>query len=513
MRARHRLGSPAAAAAGLLAVAALARLVYIQAEVVDLYPDEAHYWEWSRRLDLGYYSKGPLVAWIIAAGTAALGDTPAGVRIGAVAAGVLLGAALFVLVRDLAPGDRWAPFLTVALVQALPYFAAMAVVQTIDPPLLVLWTVAMLALWRGLGGSRAAWLLAGAAVGVGLLAKYTMVLVLPSLALYLLLAPERRGWLRRPEPWLAAAVALAAFSPVLVWNARHDWVSFRHTAARAEVARGLQPAFALEFLGGQVLLVLTPLVAAGVAWALWRGWREGLVGRREPARFLACFALPTLAFYAGLSLFSKVQTNWAAPGYLPALALAVLALRERAARLRPAARARLRVLVGAGVALALAVTVVAHDVSLLRRLGLPVGAGLDPSARLVGWRELAGRVEQAGREMGGPGRVFVLSDRYQVTSALAFHLGREWTAHNLNRGRRLNQYDLWGGLERMLGRDAVYVTPGAAAEAAALVPLCREVGPAERLEVRRAGQLLRVFSLFRCRGFHRLPPPPPRITY
>ena len=32
---------------------------------LDLSPDEAHYWDWSRRLDWSYYSKGPLIAWII----------------------------------------------------------------------------------------------------------------------------------------------------------------------------------------------------------------------------------------------------------------------------------------------------------------------------------------------------------------------------------------------------------------------------------------------------------------
>src|SRR5205809_665616 len=55
-----------AAAVGLILLAAVLRFLYLALDCrLDLSPDEAHYWDWSRHLDWSYYSKGPLVAWLI----------------------------------------------------------------------------------------------------------------------------------------------------------------------------------------------------------------------------------------------------------------------------------------------------------------------------------------------------------------------------------------------------------------------------------------------------------------
>ena len=75
---------------GLLVAAVLAvltglRLAFLAWGGLDLSPDEAHYWEWSRRLDLSYYSKGPLIAYLIAGLTAVFGTSAFGIRLGAVA--------------------------------------------------------------------------------------------------------------------------------------------------------------------------------------------------------------------------------------------------------------------------------------------------------------------------------------------------------------------------------------------------------------------------------------------
>jgi 4-amino-4-deoxy-L-arabinose transferase-like glycosyltransferase len=84
----------------LLAVS-LFRIYYIQYGPLDLSPDEAHYWEWSRRLDLSYYSKGPMIAYLIHLGTLLFGNTVLGVRFMAVIFSVSSSVFLYLLGKTL----------------------------------------------------------------------------------------------------------------------------------------------------------------------------------------------------------------------------------------------------------------------------------------------------------------------------------------------------------------------------------------------------------------------------
>jgi 4-amino-4-deoxy-L-arabinose transferase-like glycosyltransferase len=64
----------------LLAVGAL-WLATLHLAGLDLGPDEAQYWWWSRDVAWGYFSKPPLIAWLIALTTAVCGDTAFCVRL------------------------------------------------------------------------------------------------------------------------------------------------------------------------------------------------------------------------------------------------------------------------------------------------------------------------------------------------------------------------------------------------------------------------------------------------
>jgi undecaprenyl-diphosphatase len=488
---------------GVLAALAGARVAFLALGGLDLSPDEAHYWEWSRRLDLSYYSKGPLVAYLIRALTGVFGDSAVGIRLGAVLLSIAGSLAIYRLGAR-AFGDPRAGFLAVVGLQITPLFWAGSLLLTIDPPFLVAWVVALLCLHQALrDGSRLAWLGAGLAVGLGLLAKYTMLFVLPGLLLYAWRAPEARRQIMRPGAWAAAALALLAFSPVVVWNLGHGWVSARHVASQGRGA-GFEWDEPLAFLGSQLLL-LTPLVAGLLGWALWVGIREGLVRGREPYRFLVAFAVPILAFYALLSLQGKVQANWAAAAY-PSLAVAAAgALLERRARLGAAGRRAQARLLAATAGCALVLVAVGH---VMGPLGVP--PRLDPTARLRGWEQLGAAVTAAWRKMPTPARTFLVADRYQITSELAFYGPRGAPSYNVNLGRRLNQYDFWEGPDARRGWDAIVVQEGAG-------ELDERVGQAfERIE----GPALvdiprreRPFALYRAYGFRGFAPPPGAATY
>src|SRR5262249_42902216 len=169
-----------------------------------------------------------------------------------------------------------------------PYFFIVGVVMTPDAPLVAAWAGALFFFGRALLlGQARAWWGAGAALGIGLLSKYSIALLGLAAIVFVLMDPRSRRWLRRPEPYGAVALALLLFSPVLFWNVRHGWASFAFQGVR----RLAKPAeFGLPWLVVSAALLLSPLgLAAALRALLPRG--EPAVRDRDEARRLPRFAL------------------------------------------------------------------------------------------------------------------------------------------------------------------------------------------------------------------------------
>ena len=178
---------------------------------LNLAPDEAHYWDWSRNLAWSYYSKGPLIAWLIRLSTELFGplslsltgsEMPA-VRLPAVLCGSLLLLGLYVLALQTTRSDRLA-FLLVLLCAITPVASAASILMTIDSPFVTCWAWALVVGYRAVfGNDRWAWGLSGVLVGLGILAKYTMAA--PKLASFWLVSvvhPEFRRYLFQPGFWV-----------------------------------------------------------------------------------------------------------------------------------------------------------------------------------------------------------------------------------------------------------------------------------------------------------------------
>ena len=132
------------------------------------------------------------------------------------------------------------------------------------------------------------WAAAGAMLGLGMLSKYAAVLLVAGAGLYVLTRREQRHWLAHPGPYLALAIALCIFSPVIVWNAQHRWVSFFFQSTRGvEDFAGIRPDWLLKNIVGQAIAML-PWLWAGLVVELIAGF-----ARRppEPARQIRRVAL------------------------------------------------------------------------------------------------------------------------------------------------------------------------------------------------------------------------------
>jgi undecaprenyl-diphosphatase len=423
--------------AGLAAIS-LFRVYYILHGPLDLSPDEAHYWEWSRRLDLSYYSKGPMIAYLIYASTALFGDTVFGIRIMAVIFSALSSIYMFRLAALMYAGKEDYKGKAVAvssalLLQAVPMFAPFGVLFTIDSPFVFFWILSLYLLFKAVkSGQYKDWLLLGIASGLGLLTKYTMAFFYACGFLFLFFS-EKRGLLKTAKPYLAVAAGILVFIPVIIWNAQHDWVTIKHTAGQAHVAEGIKISLKtfFEFIGSQIGII-TPLLFGMMIYAILKLKTRN---KELESGFLFWFSMPVIAFFLLKSLQGKVQPNWAMTGYITGIiAFAGYFVGQRAKGKRQ------KVFIVSAVLLAVLVTAVSHYPSVLK---LPLKS--DPSSRLRGWKELGTEVSRISDSMRD-GNVFIFSDRYQVSSELAFYVKGRPKTYCINLGRRMNQYDLWPGM-------------------------------------------------------------------
>ncbi|MFN7954726.1 MAG: glycosyltransferase family 39 protein [bacterium] len=496
-----------AAGAVLLAANTAFNVIAITRGGLDLAPDEAHYWEWSRRLDLSYYSKGPGIAYLIRATTALFGSSPAGIRMSAVLASTVLALAMFVLARRITGSDR-AAVLGLVTLRLSPLFTAGGMLATIDPPFAACWALALVALERAFRtGSTRAWLAAGLATGVAFLFKYTAGVLAPCVIGALLVVPALRAQLRRPGPYLCGAVAAALTLPVWIWNARHGWVTTAHVGKLAGVGKGagFDVGQLLEFVGSQIG-VLTPWVAVLLGLGMARSGRAAWQTRDPGHVLLFATSAPILAFFTLKSGQAKVQANWAVPAYLAAGVSAGWVLDQAIPALRGRRRQAMRRLAAACVAASLMVSALMGSAGLAQDFfeGLP--GRLDPTARLRGWRGFGlhvGRVLEAWRAEGAAPLVFV--NQYAKASELAFYVPGHPRVYSVRLDRRYEQYDLWNDLATVpAGAAALYVggSGGIHPGVAFAFEDCREL-PAYRDP--SDNQWLGTQRLFRCEGFRGFP--------
>jgi 4-amino-4-deoxy-L-arabinose transferase-like glycosyltransferase len=490
------LESPSSRAAGrwrwralaaflILAVTAIRLAYLIFPGALDLAPDEAHYWDWSRHLDWSFYSKGPLVALLIRAGSVLAGPWSreltatemAAVRLPAVLCGALLLASLYVLTVQVYGRERLAAGV-VALGITLPPLAAGASLMTIDAPYTCCWGWALVLGYQAIcRRSVWAWPVAGLAVGLGILAKYTMVLWVPSLALFLLTAPDRRRLLFRPGFWIMSGVAAACCLPIVIWNYQHDWVSVRHVHGLAGLTAdnsSLQWTGPLIFLGGQLGLLLGYwCVVWAVALIVHRPWRDADPGRQ----YLWWMSAPMFVLFLLLALKTGGgELNWPVAAYVSGLVLAAgwlaLQLQEPVRWYRRLTGA----LLGSACAVGLALILVIHHSQwvhpLLARLaGPPTPTNgeplrrIDPTCRLRGWRTLAAAVDRLRYRLEREGiQAELACSRWTLPGEVGFYCQGHPTVYSLGLalGDRHSQYDWWhpnpvADPERFLGRTFINV--------------------------------------------------------
>jgi 4-amino-4-deoxy-L-arabinose transferase-like glycosyltransferase len=397
-----------------LTILALVLLRLVAAAWTPLTFDEAYYWMWSKALAGGYYDHPPMVALVIRAGTLIAGDTAFGVRLVSILLALPLSYAVYRSAAILFGGVRVAATAAILLNVTL-MVAVGTLIVTPDAPLLVAASFVLLALAKVLETSRGVWWLAvGAAVGCALLSKYSALFFGPAILIWLLVAPKQRRWLLTPWPYLGGLLAFAIFSPVIIWNSEHHWVSFlKQISGRARV-EDFRPSYLLELVPTQIAFA-TPLVFILGAMGLHALARLETGALSARALVNAIFWTIT-AYFVWHALHARVEANWFAPIYPAFMVAAAVAahLVRWEGRWQRVADVCLRWAAPTGIVM-FALLVVQADtgwLSLYRRDATVRSVG-------IGWRELAGEIDALRKRTGA---TCVLAPDYGTTSWLAFYL-------------------------------------------------------------------------------------------
>lgn len=470
---------------------------------ISLFFDEAQYWDWSRHLAWGYYSKPPMIAGLIWLSTQLFGSSVVGVKLMTMLLYPVTALVMVGFARALWPtssGVRTG-IVAGALFLTLPMVGALGLFASTDAPLLLCWTTAGWMLWRAQVTNRMAyWVGLGLACGLGLMSKYTMA-AFALTALWTLWAVHgpRRGLLR-PGPWVAIALALLILSPNLWWNAHHGFPTLQHTAElTTQSGRNGGVLSALEFAGGQLLMLGPVFVVAGLCLA-WRRrhqadqaataprsqwaassqmmppsqWANSMMpssvvdakGRpvaRTSAYYLAsvssyrylwALSLPLLTLALGQALYADANLNWAAPAMIGlTLLMATLLSPPLIPLAAPRPHRWLAVVLGGNLLLT-ALVMHARDLATA-----PLPHQFDAMWRMRGWQEAFADLAPALDDPVVAGLPVLADQRLLVTQA-----AYNWRSRGVKtlfwnpKGTRNNHYELTQSLPDRVGPDVLLIS-------------------------------------------------------
>lgn len=471
----------------VLVLLAATLLHVVLAVATPLSGDEAYYWDCSRHLDWSYFDQPPLVIWAMIPFRALLGECGLAVRAPAVLASLLIGVFMLPLARRLGGGYRHAAAAYLVL-HGTPLFFLGSFYCSTD---IAMGAAYLAATWAAVAlaqGESRAWWGFGLAVGLGFLAKFPVVLVLPALVPALWRGAAARD-LRTPTPYLAAALSAVLTLPVWVWGARHEWANMVFQLAGRHESSGFTLRYLGEMIAG-VLALLTPFLAVAVAVAWWLSRRHG-----EPGwAVVRIAAVAPLAFFSLVGLRTSVAPHWVAPGAMVAFVMMPLVPFGWRRGLQLAG-----VVVGIGLSLAVIALVLVPE-SLLgvewSYRGSSHRISTDALSDLMGNQEIADRVAAVRH----PDQL-VASQSYSEVHMIAFLTGGAVPTRlaHITGGKHGLASLYWYRPSELEGRDVLFVTDRSDA-AARLPKLFASVVELPPIEIVRSGRVVRTMRLFSCRN-------------
>ena len=429
------------------------RLLWEFYRKMPLNSDEAQYWLWSRNLALSYYSKPPLIAYLNYLSTLILGNTVMGIRINTILVGFILPLVHYKLAEELFH-DQKVAFWSVCVLLVMPHYSYISMVFTTDSLVLLCWSVVMLFSFRTLTRNRDTdWIIAGIFIGLGVLGKYTMILWIPVWILAGLFMHKQL--LKIPQFYISLIIVFLVCLPMLYWNISNSFIGAKHVlglmgANRPPIEWGHAIGRSVGYLGGQ-LACLSPFLIFPF-YTVFKKW----VRKRIEDDYIAITYLVVSVFFVWLFFLvlsvRRNDINWT---FFSFTAIPLLTGYSLVRFFRWKSRL---IMVLASAAL---IGIILFP-SCLDRVGMKkvYPPKIDLYHKQAGWDQLGNDVSAIIKKNRNPRKVFIFSNTYQIASELAFYVDGQPQTYCINNERRMNQFDLWPGIDQFKNRDydAVYVS-------------------------------------------------------
>jgi 4-amino-4-deoxy-L-arabinose transferase-like glycosyltransferase len=479
---------------GLIVISAALRLVW--AASVGPGTDEAYHYLFAVHRDWSYFDHPPMLALVESVGLTMSGGaaTTFALRLGF----VLLFAGSTWLMARLALrffGPWSGVFAAFALNVSAYHTAAASTFALPDGPLLFFWLLTLDRLAASFAEPARIWpwVGVGLAWGGGLLSKYHAVFLPVGAFLYILAEPSARRVLLKPGPYLAVAIGVLVFSPVIVWNATHDWASFAFQGGRAVAKVGFRPDSLAAAIGGQAAYLFPWIwfaLLTLLAQVMWRFYRGASVAER----FLVCQSVVPLSAFTAVACLRPVLPHWTLVGYLSLFPL-LGRLWEIRYQVNPAAMRR-RLMIAALVPMGIVTfLVVEYRTGVLQRVGLsPKG---DPTVDMYGWDQVSAELGKRGL-LDDP-KVFLFSRSWFTSGQLAFATRRSGVPVLCYNHKDARSFAFWSQPEEWVGRDGILVSINDVNyEPGCYKRFFERIEPLGEFEVTRAGGPIRKIRLYRC---------------
>lgn len=431
----------------VLAALFIYHILCMQQPHMGLFYDEAYYAHWSENIAFGYYSKPPVVAWLIALTSHLFGNSDWAIKLGSPVLYTASAWLVYLLGRKLA--DRQVGVIASLVFISTPIIGFNSLFITTDAPLIFFWVLSSYLFLLCLDKNTwHMWILLGLSIGLGMLSKYTFALLPIGLVIYLV-SQSKYAIFANKKAWLGGVVSCLLFALNLYWNSQNEFISFSHTQEIAKFEdKGLKFLSLLEFLFSQIL-VFGLITFAFFIFLLFKLRRK--LTNNSACIYLLCIGLPILILVSCQALFARAFVNWAGP-FVIAMSVAAAMLFTRAnPRYWASALAFNHVLL----------ILFFHWPIVLDGLGIEESKHNSPYHRLSGWQQLSNKIdsEYFRDEANVPSRL-VSVDR-NVLAYVGHYAG--FTLDNLfywneNRKNIRNHYDLVNDLGELGEHKAHFVS-------------------------------------------------------
>ncbi len=437
--------------------------------------DEAHYWVYSKFIDLSYYDHPPLIGYIIKVFTDIFGINEFAVRLPSVIIFIMTSWLFYLCVKKLF--NEKIAFIGVILLNTLPVFSFLGAVVTIpDSPLSLFWILSFYMFINIIeSNEKKYWYLLGIAVGFAFLSKYTAIMIYPSIIFFLIFSKEHRFWLAKKELYLSMIISFIIFLPVVIWNIQNNWASFGFQLQHG-FGKNL-PSFSFTLFGrsiGAQAGYISPFLFVFYCYAFYVVIKDAFIHlhsstfmqqKSRSALLIACFSAPILIFFNAIATFNEILPHWPAMGYLM-LTMYVAYLIDKFWK---NTKFKKFICFSCGFSVFLICLVCIHCMYKIVPIepflpqkeaqkvefGIPKAEIVDISNDLFGWKELAETINKIYDTYPADKKPFIFTHKSYLASQIYFYIPDK-RVYCLS--GKIDAYDLWQrDLNNLKNKDGLFV--------------------------------------------------------